>query len=68
VGHSFSIQKLPVKYIPDTLEWFAAFVYFGQTDQKWTTWQNDGAVYTAMIPQMFIDFAQECQLESSSVY
>jgi hypothetical protein len=64
-GGSFLLdQKLAEEYIPDTLELFAAFVYFGPTDQKRTTWQFDGAVYSA-IPQMFIHFAQECRLDSS---
>jgi hypothetical protein len=65
-GGSFLLDpKLAEKYIPDTLELFAAFVYFGLTDQKRTTWQFDGAVYST-IPQMFIDFAQECRLDDSS--
>jgi hypothetical protein len=63
-GGSFLFDpKLAEKYIPDTLELFAAFVYFGPTDQKRTTWQFDGAVYSAT-PQTFIDFAQECRLDS----
>ncbi len=48
--------------LPELLELLAAFVRFGSPDQKHTSWQKDGSVYSA-IPQMFIDFAKKCRVD-----
>mmetsp|Transcript_4844 Transcript_4844/g.7520 ORF Transcript_4844/g.7520 Transcript_4844/m.7520 type:complete len:1097 (-) Transcript_4844:34-3324(-) len=64
-GGSFLLDdKIEDMHLPDILELFAAFVRFGSSEQKHTTWQKDGSVYTA-IPQMFIDFAKECRVDAS---
>jgi len=64
-GGSFLLNEdIDDKHLPDILELFAAFVRFGSPEQKHTTWQKDGSVYTA-IPQMFIDFAKKCRIDES---
>ena len=53
---------IPPKTLPPLLELLAALVLFDKPGKKYTTWQKDGSVFSAM-PKMFIDFAMKCRID-----